>query len=206
LLVAPNRSYVFGDYREEFVFRAALIPLTASMIVYLVAALAGQSPNSRQSLGAPQSKEQIHVVTNEVSLAVTATNVHGDFVVDLEQKDFHIFDNGSERAIDHWDLAGDPLSVALVIETSSRVRAAAPAIHGIASIFTETVMAMDGEAAVITYDSDVVLRQAFTQDHDAVARAIAVTKFDAPERNLYDAMAMAVSGLKVQPSSRSCWF
>jgi VWFA-related protein len=188
-------------YREDFVFRAAPISLTSSIGIFLLSSFAANSANG-QSPVVPQSKEQIRVVTNEVSLAVTATNAHGEFVVDLARQDFHVFDDGAEQALDRWDLAGDPLSVALVIETSSRVRAMAPAIHGIASIFTETVMAMDGEAAVITYDSDVILRQAFTQDHDAVAKAIAETKFEAPERNLYDAMAMAVDGLKAQPSSR----
>jgi VWFA-related protein len=183
------------------VFRVVLISLTASIVAFLLSALADE-PRRLGSCPSSQSKEQIRVVTNEVSLAVTATNVRGEFVVDLERKDFHVLDDSVEQGIDRWGLAGDPLSVVLVIETSSRVRAAAPAIHGMASIFTETVMAMDGEAAVITYDSDVVVRQAFTQDHDAVAKAIAETKFEAPERNLYDAMAMAVEGLRAQSSSR----
>jgi VWFA-related protein len=187
---------------REPVFRVALVPVRASILLFLLAAFAAETANGQHSTSLPQTQEQIRVVTNEVSLAVTATNLHGAFVVDLAQRDFRVFDDGVEQVIDRWDLAGDPLSVALVIETSSRVRAAAPAIHGIASIFTETVMAMDGEAAVITYDSDAVLRQAFTQDHDAVSRAIAETKFEAPERSLYDAMAMAVAGLKAQPTSR----
>jgi VWFA-related protein len=184
------------------VFRVALILRAVSIDIFLLVAFGANPARGQELPVVPQSKEQIRVVTNEVNLAVTAMNIHGEFIVDLERKDFHIFDDGVEQVIDHWDLAGDPLAVALVIETSSRVRATAPVVHGIASIFTETVMAMNGEAAVITYDSTVVLRQPFTQDHDAVAKAIAETKFEVPERNLYDAMSMAVEVLKAQPTSR----
>lgn len=124
----------------------------------------------------------------------------GEPVLDLAQNDFHVFDNGVEQTIDHWDLGGDPLAVALVIETSSHIRMMAPVIRGMGSIFTETVMALNGEAAVITYDSAVEIRQPFTQDHDAIQRAISQVDFEAPEMRLYDGMAEAVELLKVEPS------
>ena len=59
-------------------------------------------------------------------------------------------------------------------------------------------MALSGEAAVITYDSTVELRQPFTTDHDAVERAIKNVDFGAPEMRLYDAMGTAVDLLKTQ--------
>jgi VWFA-related protein len=149
-----------------------------------------------------QSRSKIRVETNEVTVAVTAVDSAGNFALDLEQKDFHVFDDGTEQSIDHWDLGGTPLAVALVIETSSRLRATAPAIHRMATVFTETVMALDGEAAVITYDSMVHVRQPFTEDHDAVAKAIAETEFDASERNLYDALALTVKMLAATPPTR----
>src|SRR5277367_3773697 len=62
-------------------------------------------------------------------------------------------------------------------------------------------MALNGEAAVITYDSTVDVRQAFTHDHDDVQAAIAQVKFQAPEMRLYDAMAEAVEQLKTRPSN-----
>jgi VWFA-related protein len=151
---------------------------------------------------APPANSEIRVVTNEIVVPVTVVDSHGEFVLDLEEKDFHIYDDGAEQTIDHCDLGGDPLSVALLIETSSRLQALAPVIHGMGSIFTETVMALDGHAAVITYDSSVDVRQPFTQDHDAVGRAIGQVKFDVPEMRLYDAMAKAVAMLKSEASNR----
>ena len=158
---------------------------------------ASQATEKAQSLATEQNK--IRVQTNEVVAAVTVLDKHGDLVLDLAQNDFRVFDNGVEQTIDRWDLGGDPLAVALVIETSSHMRMMAPVIHSIGSIFSETVMALNGEAAVITYDSTVDVRQPFTQDHDAVARAISGVEFEAPEMRLYDATAEAVELLKAQP-------
>lgn len=138
---------------------------------------------------------------NEVIVPVTVTDEKGELVLDLTEKDFHVFDNGVEQKINHWDLGGDQLAVALVIETSTRIKALAPVIHSMGSIFTETVMAQNGEAAVITYDSDVEVKQEFTRDHDAVGAAISGVKFQVPERYLYDAMAKAVELLKAQPAA-----
>jgi VWFA-related protein len=150
----------------------------------------------------PLSKDRIRVVTSEVVAAVTVTDPSGELVLDLSQKDFHVFDDAVEQRIDHWDLGGDPLAVALVLETSSRPHAMIPVIHSLGSIFTETAMALDGEAAVITYDSTVEVRQPFTQDHDAVEKAIASVKFEVPTRHLYDAMALAVEMLKDEAPMR----
>jgi VWFA-related protein len=172
----------------------------------LLPACAGLRPScvlaqtvGQSSAAATQTQNEIQVHTEEVIAPVTVLDKRGGTVLDLTQKDFHVFDNGVERAIDHWDLGGDPLAVALVIETSSHIEMMAPVIHGMGSIFTETVMALDGEAAVITYDSTVDVRQPFTHDHDDVQQAIAQVKFEAPEMRLYDAMAEAVEQLKTRP-------
>jgi VWFA-related protein len=174
-------------FPQQFAFRCALA-------LSLAAALANSEWSQTQA--PPVSKGQIRVVTNEVIAAVTVTDPSGEFVLDLSQKDFHVFDDGAEQTINQWDLGGDPLAVVLVLETSSRANAMIPAIHGLGSIFTETVMALDGEAAIITYNSTVAVRQPFTEDHDAVEKAIASAKFADAKRKLYDAMALAVEMLK----------
>jgi VWFA-related protein len=148
-----------------------------------------------------QAQNKIQVRTEEVIAPVTVLDKRSAPVLDLTQKDFHVFDNGVEQTIDHWDMGGDPLAVALLIETSSHIAMMAPVIRGMGSIFTETVMASNGEAAVITYDSTVDVRQAFTHDHDDVQQAIAQVKFEAPEMRLYDAMAEAVEQLKTRPAN-----
>ena len=76
----------------------------------------------------------------------------------------HVFDDGaSSRRTRRWDIGGDPLPLSSCFETSDRARDMMLAIHSLGSIFTETVMALQGEAAVITYDSTVDVRQPFTR-------------------------------------------
>jgi VWFA-related protein len=155
---------------------------------------------SQEQPAAPSTNNEIRVSTDEVVVPVTVTDATGEFVLDLSQQDFHVFDNGVEQTIDRWDLGGDPLAVVLVLETSTRLQEMIPVIHSLGSIFTETVMALSGEAAVVTYDSGVDVRQPFTQDHDAVEAAIAHAPFEVPQRNLYDAMDRALQMLKDEPT------
>lgn len=157
---------------------------------------ASHATDTAQSPATIQNK--IRVQTNEVVAPVSVFDKRGDLVLDLAESDFHVFDNGVEQSIDHWEMGGDPLAVALVLETSSHIGMMAATIHGMGSIFTETVMAENGRAAVITYDSTVDVRQEFTEDHDDVARVINGVEFEAPEMRLYDAMAEAVELLKTQ--------
>ena len=160
------------------------------------------APGGKQQASQPPSaRDRIRTHVNEVVVPVTVTDKNGEPALDLLQKDFHVFDGGAEQSIDHFDLDGDPLAVALVIEASSHIQAMAPTIHGMGTFFTETVMALSGEAAVVTYDSSVDVPQPFTQDHEAIEKAIAGVEFQAPEKRLYDGMAEAVDLLKTQPSS-----
>jgi len=183
-----------------------------ALAAFLASSAPGQAPNESvpppQVAELPLAKNQIRIRANEVIVPVTVTDRNSELVLDLSQKDFHVFDNGVEQIIDHWDLGGDPLAVALVLETSSHIQAMMPVIHSMGSIFTETVMALNGEAALITYDAIVDVRQPLTQDHEAVEKAIAKTEFIAPEMKLYDAMAAAVQLLKAQPlaGAGSCSF
>src|SRR5579863_1041549 len=148
-----------------------------SLFLLVLSVLPALQLHELQSSQLPPSQERIRTRVNEVIVPVTVTNKSGELILDLSQKDFHIFDNGAEQSITAWDLGGDPLAVVLVIDTSTRIKAMGPQIHRMSSIFTETVMALDGEAAVLTYDSETVIRQKFTQDHDLVGKAIADIKF-----------------------------
>lgn len=164
----------------------------------LCAALVNSSRSQTQS-AQPSANGQIRVATTEVIAPVTVTDATGEFVLDLSQKDFHIFDDGVEQTVEQWDMGGDHLAVVLVLETSTRLHKMIPVIRGLGSILAETGMALSGEAAVITYDSSVEVRQPFTRDHQDIENAIAAVKFEAPERMLYDAMDSAVQMLKAEP-------
>lgn len=180
-----------------------------ALLVFASLAHSQKDPNnSTQSKSGTQEEETgtgqepgraIKVRVNEVIVPVTVLNSKGEMILDLTKDKFQIFDNGVEQTIEQFDLGGNSLAVALVIETSSHIQMMAPAIREMGRVFTETVMALDGTAAVITYDSSVDVRQPFTQDQEAIEQAISKVEFKGPEMRLYDAMSMAVGMLKLQP-------
>lgn len=134
-------------------------------------------------------------------MPVTVEDKRGELVLNLSQSDFHVFDDGSEQPIDHWDLGGDALAVALVVETSDHVQTILPTIRNTGGVFGEAVMGFGGEAEVISYDSGVNVVLPFTTDHDAVEKSIEKLDTGGTEMHLYDGMAQAVLDLKHQPSN-----
>src|ERR1700756_5993089 len=64
-----------------------------------------------------------------VNTPVTVRDTSGEMVHTLEAKDFRITDNGVEQKITHFDLGGDPISLAVVVETSSRIKPLMPQIR-----------------------------------------------------------------------------
>src|SRR3977135_913635 len=94
----------------------------------------------------------------KVALVNAPAAVHdakGELVMDLEQKDFHVLDNGIVQNIESFDLGGEPLSAVLVFETSSHIAPLLPAVQKSAIVFTQTVIGPSGDAAVLAYDDTV---------------------------------------------------
>lgn len=154
---------------------------------------------SPQVNGAPESRNRIRTRVSEVIVPVTAIDQEGEFVLDLKRSDFKIFDRGVEQKINRFDIDADPLAVVLLIETNLRLQTMAAIIQGMGNVFTETVMAQSGEAAVVTYGSRTEVKRPFTRDHDAVAKAIANVQFQSSGNDLYDGMAKSVELLTTQP-------
>ena len=184
----------------RFARRIFLVALLFSPAVCAQTPDTGSTIEPRAKAAAGQTPARIRTHVNEVIVPVTVTDKKGELVLDLAQTDFHIFDKGVEQLIDRFDVDADPLAVALVVEANLRLQAMAPVIRGMGSIFTQTVMALNGEAAVITYGSTAEVRQPFTNDQDAVERAIANIQFQWSDSNLYDAMAKGLELLEAQPA------
>lgn len=163
----------------------------------------GQAPQSAPSQQQGKAPDQsIRVRVNLVNAPVVVRDAKGELVLDLEQNNFRIFDNGVQQKIDGFDVGGAPLSVVIVMETSSRIQALLPAVRKTGILFTETVLGENGDAAVIGYDDDVRHLQDFTSDHDAIEKAITNLKQGGSGTRLYDALSTAVTMLESRPDSR----
>lgn len=162
------------------------------------------NPNAKPEPMPPaeQLKHSIRSRVNEVTAPVTVRDPKGEMVFDLKQNNFRVYDNGAEQKIDHFDVGGDPLSIVLVIESSSHIEPMFPSIKHAGIVFTETVMALTSEAAVISYDSTVDLHQKFTTDPDSVQYAVEHLPLGVSDAHLYDAMAKGIAMLDERPAVR----
>ncbi len=98
-----------------------VISLACCLLIF-AAGYAQQPPNAQQT---PASAGQgaIKVSVNEVVVPVTVTDEKGRFVSNLEQKDFHIFDEGREQAIEYFTRErNQPVVVGFLLDLSNGSR------------------------------------------------------------------------------------
>ena len=149
-----------------------------------------------------QAKLRVQVAL--VNTPVTVRNSHGDMVHNLEAKDFRITDNGISQQISHFDLGGDPISMVILIETSSRIEPILPAMSKTGIVFTQMVMGPTGEAALVGFNDSVDKLQDFTTDGDLIEKSIAHLGEGTSGSRLYDAMAVGVEMLTARPNGGVC--
>jgi VWFA-related protein len=161
-------------------------------------------PGQPVELVPPDVQAKLKVQVALVNMPVTVRNAKGEMVHDLEAQDFRITDNGVRQKISHFDLGGDPLSLVILIETSSRIDPLLPGMRKTGILFTETVMGPEGEAAVVGFNDGVDKLQDFTSDGDTIENVVTHLETGTSGSRLYDAMAVGVdmlSGRMPQPTA-----
>ena len=166
--------------------------------------LLGQAPTGPLSPrpGVPVQqppKNEIKVQVALVTTPVTVRDSHGVMVHDLEAKNFQVTDNGIAQKISHFDLGGDPISLVILVETSSRISPLMPEMRKTGILFTQTVMGPTGEAAVVGFNDSVDKLQDFTSNADNIESTIANLGLGTSGAKLYDAMAAGVEMLSDRP-------
>ncbi len=167
--------------------------------------LAAQSPTGPMAPQAgvavqqPPAQAKIGVSVALVNTPVTVRDSKGQMINTLDSKDFRVTDNGVPQRILHFDMGGDPLSLVVLVETSSRVNAMLPQIRKAGIIITQTVMGATGEAAIIGFNDSVDKLQEFTANADKIEKTFTDLQEGRSGSKLYDAMAVGVEMLSSQP-------
>lgn len=164
----------------------------------------GPMPPPQGQPSPPQERPPIRVRVEVVSTPVVVHDSKGELVLDLTRGDFRVFDNGLEQRLeeDGFDRGGAPLSVAIVVETSSRIEALLPAIRRTGILFTQTVLGESGDAAIIGYHDTVTKLLDFTGEHEAIERTITSLNRGTSGARLYDGLSQAVRLLRDRPADR----
>ena len=145
----------------------------------------------------PESRIRVRVAL--VSAPVVVLDAKGEPILDLQQKSFHVLDEGVDQTIESFDLGGEPLSVVFVFETSLRIAPLLPAVQKSAIVFTQTVVGPSGEAAVLSYDNSVNTLLPFSTSNDKIEKTIADLQPGNSGAHLYDALSAAVVMLRDRP-------
>jgi len=149
----------------------------------------------------PEKVPKMVVKVILVNTPVTVRNERGEMLTDLERNEFLVFDNGVEQFITHFDVGGDPLSIVIVVENSSRIRPLLKVVRKTGILFTQNVMGQTGEAAVLSVNDSIDKLVDFTGDADQIEKTFAGMKEGTSGLRLYDAMATAVEMLQSRPIS-----
>jgi VWFA-related protein len=190
--------------------RQTLAPGLAALAAGMVFAAASARAQQPQGPNAPKPgtpvqqppQGTIRVRVALVTAPVVVIGAKGEPILDLQQKDFHILDDGADQTIESFDLGGEQVSAVLVFETSARIAPLLPAVQKSAIVFTQTIVGPSGEAAVLSYDNSVNTLLPFSTDNDKIEKTIATLKPGNSGARLYDALASAVGLLRDRPSGQ----
>jgi Ca-activated chloride channel family protein len=150
---------------------------------------------SLQALPAPAPEAPQHPVfsvsVDLVKIPVSVFDEHGAPVHDLLPRDFRVFEDGIRQEIRSIGMDENPLSAALVIDTSATVKKEMDEIKEAAEDFTNT-LSRDDKVAIITFDDEAKQVLDWTSDKKQVRKAI--RRLEAGIRTaLYDAMYFAAA-------------
>src|SRR6202140_4374101 len=187
-------------------FAVGLATLAAGMVFAALPARAQQTQGPiapKPGTAVQQAPEgTIRVRVALVRAPVVVVGAKGEPILDLQQKDFRVLDDGVAQTIEAFDLGGEQVSAVLVFETSSRIAPLLPAIQKSAIVFTQTIVGPSGEAAVLSYDNSIKTLLPFSTDNDKIEKTIANLQPGNSGARLYDALAIAVGLLRDRPTER----
>ena len=106
-----------------------------------------------------------------VSLNVTAIDGANRYIIDLEQPDFSVFEDGVKQDIVFFTRRPQPIALSLLLDSSASMEDKLDTLQVAAINFVKRLKPND-LAQVIDFDSRVSIRQAFTADQGELEGAI----------------------------------
>jgi len=134
-----------------------------------------------------------------VNAPVTVRDSKDQIVTSLAAADFRLTDHGVPQTISHFDVGTDPLSLVVLIETSSRVAPLLPAVQKSGILITETILGQNGEAAIVGFNDTIDKLLPFSKNPDAIQSTVAHIQSSTSGSRLYDAMGVGVEMLTGAP-------
>ena len=152
--------------------------------------------------GAREAEFRVRVRVELVTTPVTVLDRNGEFVYGLSRNDFHIWDKGVPQRISQFAIESPPISLVLLLNTSNRIKPLLDRVRATAILFHSYILGETGEAAVITFDDEIHLRQPFTEEAEKFEKGVRSIKVGGDRTRLADALDRAVRLLLQRPPER----
>jgi len=154
---------------------------------------------SRSGPDASTTEPRIRVQANIVTTPVTVINSKGDYVFDLQQRDFEVLDNGVPQRIEQFSLEQQPLAAVVVVQCNRTSGPLLDEVRPLGPLFSSLMLGPQGEAAVVTYGDQVRVVQDFTQNADGLESALRALEARGGSDHLNDALTRAIEMLEGRP-------
>ena len=179
--------------------RWPLVALAIALSLELVGARAPQTtpPQTTPSNGQQTPAQQVpsfRAGVEIVSLNVTVTDASARYVIDLEQEDFSVFEDGVKQDITFFNRTNLPIALSLMIDTSASMDSKLPTAQEAAIGFARRLRPQD-LAEIIDFDSRVTILATFTNGAGELEQAIRKTSAGG-STSLYNAVYIALKDLK----------
>lgn len=133
---------------------------------------------------------EIKIETNLITIPVSVLDRDGRFITGLQQKDFQIFENGSQQQIDYFASVEQPFTVILMIDVSPSTQFRIDEIQDAAIAFVDQLR-RDDKVMVIAFDERVHVLSQPTNNRNALRSAIRQANFG-DGTSLYEAVDYAI--------------
>jgi len=165
----------------------------------LILALLGSIGHSQEPAQEPTLRSQ----SNVVLVPALVKNAQGGIVYGLLAKDFLVEDDGVQQAVRLDDAPeGQPISLVVAIQRGRRASYEFPRMQGLKSMLDPLFSLGTARAAVVEFDSQVVLTRNFTNDATLVRDDLRDLQPGDGGAVILDAVDYAVNLLKKEPEDR----
>ena len=172
--------------------RYAIVVVSAFIITY-----GGNLSAQQQDQQTPAFRAGVDVV----SLNVTASDLDGRFVTDLDQTNFEVYEDGVQQNVTFFTKTQLPIALAMLIDTSASMDEKMATAQEAAIGFSQRLRPED-LAEIVDFDSRVNILQTFTNDAVKLEQAIQRTSAGG-STSLYNAIYISLRELSKAPLQRA---
>jgi VWFA-related protein len=134
------------------------------------------------------SEDAIKIETNLITIPVSVFDRYGLYVPSLEQRDFKVFEDGTEQEIAYFATSENPFTVVLLLDTSLSTAYKIEEIQDAAIAFVNQLKPQD-KVLVIEFDGNAHILAELTSDRNKITEGIRKADFGSGT-SLYGTVAL----------------